>query len=343
MNQAVQEDLTPPNRAARADKVVLEIRDLQTHFRTQDGVVKAVDGLSYTVREGETLGVVGESGCGKSVTALSILRLIPDPPGKIVGGAIEFEGLNLVDLPEEQMEAIRGNDISMIFQEPMTALNPLYRIGHQISEALALHRGLSKREARAVAVDMLRRVSIPEPESRVDSYPHQLSGGMRQRVMIAMALCLRAASILIADEPTTALDVTIQAQILESACATCNEKTRDGDRLHHPRPMGVVAENADRVVVMYAGRKVEEAPVDELFNRPSHPYTRGLLGSIPKLDEVAYATGDDRPRLNEIPGMVPALTALPPGCTFAPRCTFASEKCHQSVSAAGRKMAGIIG
>ena len=188
MNQAVQEDLTPPNRAARADKVVLEIRDLQTHFRTQDGVVKAVDGLSYTVREGETLGVVGESGCGKSVTALSILRLIPDPPGKIVGGAIEFEGLNLVDLPEEQMEAIRGNDISMIFQEPMTALNPLYRIGHQISEALALHRGLSKREARAVAVDMLRRVSIPEPESRVDSYPHQMSGGMRQRVMIAMAL-----------------------------------------------------------------------------------------------------------------------------------------------------------
>ena len=327
MNQAVQEDLTPPSRAARADKVVLEIRDLQTHFRSQDGVVKAVDGLSYTVREGETLGVVGESGCGKSVTALSILRLIPDPPGRIVGGAIEFEGLNLLDLPEEQMEAIRGNDISMIFQEPMTALNPLYRIGHQISEALALHRGLSKREAHAVAIDMLRQVSIPEPESRVNSYPHQLSGGMRQRVMIAMALCCNP-KILIADEPTTALDVTIQAQILDLMRAL-KEKTGTAIVLI-THDMGVIAENADRVVVMYAGRKVEEAPVDELFNRPSHPYTRGLLGSIPKLDEVAYATGDDRPRLHEIPGMVPALTALPPGCTFAPRCKFASEKCHQS-------------
>ena len=327
MSQTAPQELEPEKSGAEGRKVLLEIRDLQTHFRSQEGVVKAVDGLSYTVHEGETLGVVGESGCGKSVTALSILRLIPDPPGRIVGGAIEFEGLNLLDLPEEQMEAIRGNDISMIFQEPMTALNPLYRIGHQISEALALHRGLSKGEAHAVAIDMLRQVSIPEPESRVNSYPHQLSGGMRQRVMIAMALCCNP-KILIADEPTTALDVTIQAQILDLMRAL-KEKTGTAIVLI-THDMGVIAENADRVVVMYAGRKVEEAPVDELFNRPSHPYTRGLLGSIPKLDEVAYATGDDRPRLHEIPGMVPALTALPPGCTFAPRCKFASEKCHQS-------------
>jgi oligopeptide/dipeptide ABC transporter ATP-binding protein len=324
--QAVSDEQSTRKRPTRADKVVLEIRDLQTHFRSSDGIVKAVDGLSYSVREGETLGVVGESGCGKSVTALSILRLIPNPPGRIVGGAIEFDGTNLLDLTEEEMERIRGNDISMIFQEPMTALNPLYRIGRQISEALVLHRGLSKREAHAVAIDMLRRVSIPEPENRVNAYPHQLSGGMRQRVMIAMALCCNP-KILIADEPTTALDVTIQAQILDLMRDL--QATTGTAIVLITHDMGVVAENADRVVVMYAGRKVEEASVDDLFNRPSHPYTRGLLGSIPKLDEVAHA-GGERPRLNEITGMVPSLTALPAGCAFAPRCKFASDKCHQA-------------
>ena len=324
VNQAVQTNPATGRRRERSDKVVLEIRDLQTHFRSPDGVVKAVDGLSYTVREGETLGVVGESGCGKSVTALSILRLIPDPPGRIVGGRIEFEGTNLLDLSEDAMERVRGNDISMIFQEPMTALNPLYRVGRQISEALVLHRGLSKREAHAVAIDMLRQVSIPEPESRVNAYPHQLSGGMRQRVMIAMALCCNP-KILIADEPTTALDVTIQAQILD-LMRDLQAKTGTAIVLI-THDMGVVAENADRVVVMYAGRKVEEASVENLFNRPSHPYTRGLLGSIPKLDEVVHAEGH-RPRLNEITGMVPSLTALPAGCAFAPRCKFASDQCH---------------
>jgi peptide/nickel transport system ATP-binding protein len=326
LSQVAEPDQAVSRRDVRGGKVVLNIRDLQTHFRTEGGIVKAVDGLSYSVREGETLGVVGESGCGKSVTALSILRLIPDPPGRIVGGAIEFEGTNLLDLSDDEMEAIRGNDISMIFQEPMTALNPLYRIGYQISEALVLHQGLSKREAHAKAIDMLRQVSIPEPESRVNSYPHQLSGGMRQRVMIAMALCCNP-KILIADEPTTALDVTIQAQILD-LMRDLQEKTGAAIVLI-THDMGVVAENADRVVVMYAGRKVEEASVAELFNKPSHPYTRGLLGSIPKLEEVAHSTGE-RPRLNEITGMVPSLTALPPGCAFAPRCKYASEQCRQS-------------
>lgn len=326
MNQAAQQDQVAARPDSRTDKVVLEIRDLQTQFRSPAGLVKAVDGLSYTVHEGETLGVVGESGCGKSVTALSILRLIPDPPGRIVGGQIEFEGKNLLDLSEEEMERVRGNDISMIFQEPMTALNPLYKIGFQISEALVLHRGLSKREARDVAVDMLRQVSIPEPENRVNSYPHQLSGGMRQRVMIAMALCCNP-KILIADEPTTALDVTIQAQILD-LMRDLKEKTGTAIVLI-THDMGVVAENADRVVVMYAGRKVEEASVDDLFNRPSHPYTRGLLGSIPNVEEVAHIQGE-RPRLSEITGMVPSLTDLPEGCAFAPRCNFASEQCRQA-------------
>ncbi len=326
MNQAAEQDQVADKPQTRSDKVVLEIRDLQTQFRSPAGVVKAVDDLSYTVHEGETLGVVGESGCGKSVTALSILRLIPDPPGRIVGGQIEFEGKNLLDLTDEEMEAVRGNDISMIFQEPMTALNPLYKIGFQISEALVLHRGLSKREANAVAVDMLRQVSIPEPESRVNSYPHQLSGGMRQRVMIAMALCCNP-KILIADEPTTALDVTIQAQILD-LMRDLKKKTGTAIVLI-THDMGVVAENCDRIVVMYAGRKVEEANVDELFNRPSHPYTRGLLGSIPNVEELAHIQGE-RPRLNEITGMVPSLTDLPPGCAFAPRCKFASDQCHQA-------------
>ena len=324
MSELATADAGAANAKRKDGKVVLEVRDLETHFRTPGGLVRAVDGLSYTVREGETLGVVGESGCGKSVTALSILRLIPDPPGKIAGGAIEFEGKNLLALSEPEMEAIRGNDISMIFQEPMTALNPLYSVGRQISESLMLHQGLSKKDAMAQSVEMLRRVSIPEPENRVKAYPHQLSGGMRQRVMIAMALCCNP-KVLIADEPTTALDVTIQAQILdlmrdpqESTGAAVVLITHD---------MGVVAENADRVVVMYAGRKVEEASVEDLFERPSHPYTQGLLGSIPNVEEVAYIQGE-RPRLTEITGMVPSLTDLPPGCAFAPRCKHATDQCR---------------
>ncbi len=303
---------------------VLEVDTLQTHFFTHAGVVKAVDGVSYSVRSGETLGVVGESGCGKSVTALSILRLVANPPGRIVGGQIRFEGSDLLKLSDAQMEDIRGNRISMIFQEPMTSLNPLYTVGTQIAESIALHQGLSKKEAMARAVDMLKRVSIPEAERRAQAYPHQMSGGMRQRVMIAMALACNP-KVLIADEPTTALDVTIQAQILD-LMRELQEKFGTAIVLI-THDMGVVAENADRVVVMYAGRKVEEAPVDDLFERPGHPYTKGLLGSIPHLDDAAKA-GDQRLRLNEIKGMVPSLAKLPQGCAFAPRCSLATDHCR---------------
>jgi oligopeptide/dipeptide ABC transporter ATP-binding protein len=269
------------------------------------------------------LGVVGESGCGKSVTALSILRLVADPPGRIVGGTIRFAGNNLLDLSESEMEGIRGNDISMIFQEPMTSLNPLMTVGRQISEAIALHRGLSRRDARDQAVEMLRRVHIPEAERRVDAYPHQLSGGMRQRAMIAMAVSCDP-KVLIADEPTTALDVTIQAQILDLMRELQDRLATAIMLITHD--MGVVAENADRVVVMYAGRKVEEASAEVLFEQPGHPYTKGLLGSIPNLEVAAHA-GARRPRLNEIKGMVPSLADLPRGCTFAPRCAFATAEC----------------
>ena len=267
-----------------ARPTVLEVDNLQTHFFTAAGVVKAVDGVSYSVKAGETLGVVGESGCGKSVTALSILRLVANPPGRIVGGAIRFQGKNLLDLTEKEMETIRGNDVSMIFQEPMTSLNPLFTVGKQIGEAIALHQGLSKKDAQDKAVEMLRRVYMPEPEKRAQVYPHQMSGGMRQRVMIAMALSCNP-KVLIADEPTTALDVTIQAQILDLMRELQEQFGTAIVLITHD--MGVVAENADRVVVMYAGRKVEEAPVADLFDRPGHPYTKGLLGSIPHLDEVA--------------------------------------------------------
>jgi oligopeptide/dipeptide ABC transporter ATP-binding protein len=303
---------------------VLEIVDLRTHFFTQAGVVRAVDGVSYSVRAGETLGVVGESGCGKSVTALSILRLVANPPGRIVGGEIRFGGSNLLDLSESEMEDIRGNDISMIFQEPMTSLNPLMTVGRQIGEAIALHQGLSPNDAMDKAIEMLRRVSIPEPERRVHAYPHQLSGGMRQRVMIAMALSCNP-KVLIADEPTTALDVTIQAQILELMREL--QETFGTAIMLITHDMGVVAENADRVVVMYAGRKVEEADAKTLFEAPGHPYTRGLLGSIPKLD-VAARLDARRNRLTEIKGMVPSLHNLPQGCTFAPRCEFATDQCR---------------
>jgi oligopeptide/dipeptide ABC transporter ATP-binding protein len=286
--------------------------------------VKAVDGVSYAVRRGETLGVVGESGCGKSVTALSIMRLVANPPGRIVGGEVRLEGKNLLALSEKEMEDVRGNDVSMIFQEPMTSLNPLYTVGKQIAEAIGLHQGLSKRDAFDKAIEMLRRVSIPEPERRAQAYPHQMSGGMRQRVMIAMALSCNP-KVLIADEPTTALDVTIQAQILDLMREL--QETTGTAIVLITHDMGVVAENADRVVVMYAGRKVEEAPADDLFDRPGHPYTRGLLGSIPHLDDAANA-GAERKRLAEIKGMVPSLARLPKGCSFAPRCTFATDQCR---------------
>jgi oligopeptide/dipeptide ABC transporter ATP-binding protein len=318
-----------PTRAASFDNAVgakplLEIDDLQTQFATPAGIVRAVDGVSYSLRSGETLGVVGESGCGKSVTALSILRLVASPPGRIVGGAIRFEGTDLLTLSEREMEEVRGNRISMIFQEPMTSLNPLLSVGRQISEAVALHQGLSHREAMGRAIEMLRRVHMPEPERRVQAFPHQLSGGMRQRVMIAMALSCNP-KVLIADEPTTALDVTIQAQILDLMRELRDTLGTAIILITHD--MGVVAENADRVVVMYAGRKVEEALVDDLFERPAHPYTRGLLGSIPSLDLVGRVPRG-RSRLNEIKGMVPSLFNLPKGCSFAPRCALATEHCH---------------
>ena len=312
------------NPGSAPAKPLLEIDNLQTHFFTAGGVVRAVDGVSWGVNTGETLGVVGESGCGKSVTALSILRLVADPPGRIVGGAIRFEGINLLELSESEMEAIRGNHISMIFQEPMTSLNPLMTIGRQISEAIALHRGLSRRDALDQAIEMLRRVHIPEPERRVEAYPHQLSGGMRQRAMIAMALSCNP-KLLIADEPTTALDVTIQAQILDLMREL--QETLGTAVILITHDMGVVAENADRVVVMYAGRKVEEASADDLFERPGHPYTKGLLGSLPNLEVVAR-TDARRARLNEIKGMVPSLANLPQGCSFAPRCGFATAECR---------------
>ena len=307
-----------------ASQAILQVDNLQTHFFTAVGTVRAVDGVSYELRSGETLGVVGESGCGKSVSALSVLRLVANPPGRIVGGAIRFEGRNLLELSEPEMERIRGNEISMIFQEPMTSLNPLFTIGRQVSEAIALHQGLSRKEAMARAVEMLRRVYIPEPERRVHAYPHQMSGGMRQRVMIAMALSCNP-KVLIADEPTTALDVTIQAQILDLMREL--QETYGTAIVLITHDMGVVAENADRVVVMYAGRKVEEAPAANLFDNPGHPYTKGLLGSIPHLDAAAQSNGG-RARLNEIKGMVPSLFDLPPGCSFAPRCGFATDRCR---------------
>jgi oligopeptide/dipeptide ABC transporter ATP-binding protein len=308
-------------------QAVLQVEDLQTHFFTAIGRVRAVDGVSYSLKAGETLGVVGESGCGKSVSALSILRLVANPPGRIVGGAVRFQGRNLLELSDGEMERIRGNEISMIFQEPMTSLNPLYTVGKQIAEAVALHQGLSRKDAWDRAVDMLRRVYIPEPERRAHAYPHQLSGGMRQRVMIAMALSCNP-KVLIADEPTTALDVTIQAQILDLMREL--QETFGTAIILITHDMGVVAENADRVVVMYAGRKVEEASAKALFDRPGHPYTEGLLGSIPHLD-VAARKGTTRPRLTEIKGMVPSLFNLPPGCSFAPRCAYATDQCGRIV------------
>jgi peptide/nickel transport system ATP-binding protein len=308
-----------------ASAALLEVQDLKTHFFTRDGVVRAVDGLSFSVAPGETLAVVGESGCGKSVTSLSILRLIASPPGRIVEGRIKFEGCDLLELPERKMRAIRGNDISMIFQEPMTSLNPVLTIGRQITETLTLHRGLKKDAAHDRAVEMLRLVGIPEPAQRITQYPHELSGGMRQRIMIAMALACDP-KLLIADEPTTALDVTVQAQILD-LMRQLKAKTGTAIILI-THSLGLVAEMAQRVVVMYGGRKVEEAPVDALFTSPRHPYTRALLGSVPRLR--SSLAGGDTTRLAEIPGVVPSLREAIPGCIFAPRCSFATERCRQA-------------
>ena len=303
---------------------LLAIEDLQTHFFTRDGVVRAVDGVSYAVEAGETLAVVGESGCGKSVTALSILRLVPSPPGRIVGGAIRFEGVDLLQIGEGEMRRIRGNEISMIFQEPMTSLNPVLTVSRQITETLILHQGLTARAAAARAIEMLRLVRIPEPERRARQYPHELSGGMRQRVMIAMALACHP-KLLIADEPTTALDVTIQAQILDLMRELKSEIGAAIILITHD--LGVVAEMAQRVVVMYAGRKVEEAPVGDLFRRPQHPYTLGLLASVPRLGATLGRV--EPPRLAEIPGTVPSLRDPIVGCAFAPRCAYATERCSR--------------
>ncbi len=282
----------------------------------------AVEGVSFHLDRGELLGLVGESGCGKSMTALSVMRLVA-PPGKIVAGEILFEGKNLLQLSNAQMRDVRGNDIAMIFQDPMTSLNPVFTVGEQIAEALRLHRGLSRKEARAGAIEAMREVSIPDPALRADDYPHQLSGGMRQRVMIAMALACDP-KVLIADEPTTALDVTIQAQILDLLNKL--RRTRDLAVLLITHDLGVVAEVAERVAVMYTGKIVEESPVDELFARPKHPYTEGLLRSVPKLSARDVAKAD---RLQTIEGTVPKPTALPPGCHFEPRCSYRMPRCKE--------------
>jgi peptide/nickel transport system ATP-binding protein len=306
---------------------LLAVDDLRTHFFTRRGVVKAVDGVSFSVAAGETLAIVGESGCGKSVTALSLMRLVPDPPGRIVGGTVRLGDVDLLALDEEAMRDVRGKDVAMIFQEPMTSLNPVLTVGSQIAEILLLHEPLSRREAWTKAVDMLRLVRIPEPEQRAKAYPHQLSGGMRQRAMIAMALACHP-KVLIADEPTTALDVTIQAQVLAIILDLQQKLGTAVILITHD--LGVVAETAQRVIVMYAGRKVEEASVDGLFAHPQHPYTRGLLASIPRLAAM-LGTGESAPaRLQEIPGMVPALSDLPAGCAFAPRCAYAQDRCLQA-------------
>jgi len=303
---------------------LLEVRDLCTQFSTLDGVVRAVDGVSFDVARGETLGIVGESGCGKSVTALSILRLIPPETGRIASGSIHFEGNDLAKLPEAEMKRLRGHRISMIFQEPMTSLNPVLTVGTQIAENVVRHLDVSWKAARDRAREMLDLVRISDGQRRLDEYPHQLSGGMRQRVMIAMALSCDP-QVLIADEPTTALDVTIQAQILDLMLEL---KDRTGTAIVLiTHDLGVVAETAERVVVMYAGRKVEEAPVDALFERPLHPYTRGLMAAIPRLD-VDAESGGRRPRLQEIPGLVPRLTRPIIGCAFASRCTLATDRCR---------------
>ena len=305
---------------------LLAVDGLKTVFHTRDGMLRAVDGVGFSLRPAETLAIVGESGCGKSVTALSLMRLVPDPPGRIVGGRVELAGVDLLSLKEEAMRRVRGKDISMIFQEPMTSLNPVISIGRQIAEVFLLHEDLDQSAARRKAIEMLRLVRIPEPEQRAAEYPHQLSGGMRQRAMIAMALACNP-KVLIADEPTTALDVTIQAQILDLIIEL--QRTLGTAVILITHDLGVVAETAQRVIVMYAGRKVEEARVDELFAHPLHPYTRGLMASVPRVALMRGAGERAHGRLAEIPGMVPSLAELPAGCVFAPRCAFAQERCRR--------------
>jgi oligopeptide/dipeptide ABC transporter ATP-binding protein len=297
---------------------LLEVQNLQTHFPTRAGLVKAVNDVSFYVDAGEMLGLVGESGCGKSITALSIMRLI-SPPGRIAGGSIKFKGEELTTATDERMREIRGDDVSMIFQDPMTSLNPVFTVGEQIAEALRLHRNMNKEQARKAAIDAMHEVSIPDPSRRVKDYPHQLSGGMRQRIMIAMALACDP-ELLIADEPTTALDVTIQAQILD--LLNVLRETRKLAVLLITHDLGVVAEVADRVCVMYTGKIVEESPVDEIFEKPKMPYTQGLLRSVPKLGEKG---NEKATRLQTIEGTVPSPTNLPDGCHFAPRCEFCIE------------------
>ena len=302
--------------------MLLRVTDLVTSFRTDEGVLRAVDEASFEIDAGTTVGIVGESGCGKSVTALSIMRLLPEPAGQIERGKIELDGENLLAFPERKMQGVRGNKVSMIFQEPMTSLNPVYTVGAQIVEAIRMHQKKSRGEARKQAIEMLKLVGIPSPESNVDSYPHQLSGGMRQRVMIAMALACKP-KLLIADEPTTALDVTIQAQILELLMKLQEQLGMAVLLITHD--LGVIAEYAKDVVVMYAGRVVERAPVKEIFAQPRHPYTKGLLGSIP-----VPQRGGERKRLPTIEGMVPDLRALPKGCRFADRCSMVIDDCRKA-------------
>ncbi|HFD39943.1 MAG TPA: ABC transporter ATP-binding protein [Anaerolineae bacterium] len=297
---------------------LLEVKNLKTQFFTEDGVVKAVDGVSFYVDKGETLGIVGESGCGKSVSVLSVMRLIPQPPGKIVDGEVWFDGQNLLELSDDEIRQIRGNRIAMIFQDPMTSLNPVLTIGRQIGEALELHLGMSKQEARKRSAELLSLVGIPEAEMRLDDYPHQFSGGMRQRAMIAMGLACNP-QLLIADEPTTALDVTIQAQIVDLVKRLRDEIGMAVIWITHD--LGVIAGLADRMMVMYAGHVVEEAEVKELYANPRHPYTIGLLGSLPRLDKIREE------RLTSIEGLPPDLISPPPGCPFEPRCVYAIEKC----------------
>ena len=299
---------------------LLEVRDLRTYFYTQEGTVKAVDGTSYTVEEGETLGLVGESGCGKSVSALSILRLIPQPPGKIVSGQILFEGRDILKLDEDELRRIRGGKIAMVFQEPMTSLNPVLTIGRQMTEAIELHLGLKGKAARERAVELLEMVGIPETRARLDDYPHQFSGGMRQRVMIAMAMSCNP-KLLLADEPTTALDVTIQAQILEIMARLTREFGTAVIIITHN--LGVVARYADRVNVMYAGKVIESAAATELYKNPKHPYTVGLLNSVPRLDQKR------KEKLQPIEGLPPDLAHLPPGCAFYPRCSYRKDRCRE--------------
>jgi oligopeptide/dipeptide ABC transporter ATP-binding protein len=298
---------------------LLEVRSLSTYFFTEDGVVRAVENVSFEIYPGEILSLVGESGCGKSVTGLSLLRLVSIPPGKIMNGEILFDGSNLLELEEREMEKVRGNDISMIFQEPMTSLNPVFTIGNQIMEAIELHQHLNKKEAKQKAIEVLDQVKIPSPEVRVDSYPHQLSGGMRQRAMIAMALSCQP-KLLIADEPTTALDVTIQAQVLRLLKEIQRKMGMSVMLITHD--LGVVSEIADRVAVMYAGRIVESGPIEAIFGQMRHPYTQGLLESIPQLKEK-------KKRLNAIPGQVPDPMDLPIGCKFHPRCHLMIDACKK--------------